>query len=251
MAHVPLTPRAERWHRDDAVLSFFPGQVPFFANVSRVRTAEGAVPALAAAAASWFGARGRADFTWFLGPSATPAGLQQQLVAAGAQPIATATSMVLDGEPPAAPEVRVEQVTSAEALLEFRVLLEYANGVEGDAEQRRPALAEDNAAAWADMQAAAGTRRGYLAYLDDAPVAAGGLLLGDDGLAILSGGGTRPDVRGRGLYRALVRARWDAARQAGARLLAVQASDQSAPILASLGFEETARLTVLRQAIGA
>lgn len=251
MAHVPLTPRAQRWTRDDAVLTYMPGPAPFFANVSRVRATEATVAALAAAAADWFAARGRTDFTWFLGPSATPGDLERALVAVGAEPFATGTSMVLRGEPPIVPSVRVAPIASPEELLTFRVLLQSTNGMPGGAERIRMALAEDNAEAWADMQATDGARRGYLAYLDDEPVAAGGLLLGAGGLAILSGGGTRPDARGRGCYRALVRARWDAARAAGARLLAVQASEQSAPILATLGFAATAELTILRQATGA
>jgi GNAT superfamily N-acetyltransferase len=52
----------------------------------------------------------------------------------------------------------------------------------------------------------------------------------------LAGGGTRPDRRGRGAYRALVRARWDAAVERGTPALTVGAGAMSRPILERLGF---------------
>ena len=45
-----------------------------------------------------------------------------------------------------------------------------------------------------------------------------------------------PELRGRGAYRALVRARWDHAAARGTPLLVVQAGDLSAPVLDRLGF---------------
>ena len=46
----------------------------------------------------------------------------------------------------------------------------------------------------------------------------------------------REDARGRGAYRALVRARWDAAVERGTPALTVMAGSMSAPILDRLGF---------------
>ncbi|MEU5401832.1 GNAT family N-acetyltransferase [Streptomyces sp. NPDC005963] len=56
------------------------------------------------------------------------------------------------------------------------------------------------------------------------------------GFAGLWGGGTLPEWRGRGIYRALVAHRATAAAQRGARFLRVDATDQSRPILARIGF---------------
>ena len=62
-----------------------------------------------------------------------------------------------------------------------------------------------------------------------------------------SGGATLPEARGRGCYRALVRARWDEAMALGLPGLAVQAQyGSSAPILRRLGFVETATVHTLR-----
>lgn len=54
--------------------------------------------------------------------------------------------------------------------------------------------------------------------------------------ACLWGGSTRPEWRGRGIYRSLVARRAALALQAGARYLQVDASDASRPVLERLGF---------------
>jgi GNAT superfamily N-acetyltransferase len=54
--------------------------------------------------------------------------------------------------------------------------------------------------------------------------------------AYLGGSGTHQDHRGRGIYRSLVRARWDAAVLHGTPALTVSAGDMSRPILERLGF---------------
>jgi len=58
----------------------------------------------------------------------------------------------------------------------------------------------------------------------------------EDGVALM-GGAVLPEARGRGVYRALVRARWDHAVARGTPLLVVQAGPMSAPVLDGLGFE--------------
>jgi GNAT superfamily N-acetyltransferase len=84
---------------------------------------------------------------------------------------------------------------------------------------------------------AAGKRRQLLATLDGEPAGAAGLTLFPPAGAIINGGSVRPKFRGRGVYRALVAARLDVARRAGAAGLIVWGGDMSAPILARLGFE--------------
>ena len=54
--------------------------------------------------------------------------------------------------------------------------------------------------------------------------------------ATLWGGGTLPEWRGRGIYRAVVAYRSNLAAQRGFRYLQVDASDDSRPILERLGF---------------
>jgi GNAT superfamily N-acetyltransferase len=84
---------------------------------------------------------------------------------------------------------------------------------------------------------AAGHRRLLLATVNGEPAGAGGLGLFPPGGAAITGGSVRPIFRGRGVYRALVAARLEIARDAGVAGLAVWGGDMSRPILARLGFQ--------------
>src|SRR4051812_49999174 len=61
--------------------------------------------------------------------------------------------------------------------------------------------------------------------------------------ATLWGGGTLPEWRGRGIYRATVAHRAQLARERGAEYLEVDASDESRPILERLGFQAVTTTT--------
>jgi GNAT superfamily N-acetyltransferase len=77
----------------------------------------------------------------------------------------------------------------------------------------------------------------YVAYDAGEPVCAARLEMPRSGeFAGLFGGGTVPEHRGRGIYRALVDVRARDARERGYRYLTVDAADTSQPILVRLGF---------------
>jgi len=81
-------------------------------------------------------------------------------------------------------------------------------------------------------------RRGVLATVNGEPAGSGSLsLFGADG-AIINAGAVRPKFRGLGVYRALVAARMQMARESGAAGLVVWGGRMSAPILSRLGFEK-------------
>lgn len=78
---------------------------------------------------------------------------------------------------------------------------------------------------------------GFLALLDRQPAATALAVPSERGV-LLIGGATADWARGRGLYRALVRARWDYALARGTPTLVTHAApDTSYPILRRLGFE--------------
>lgn len=86
-----------------------------------------------------------------------------------------------------------------------------------------------------------GAVRLVVALAGDVPVSGARLELNEGTeFAGLWGGGTVPEWRGRGVYRALVAYRAGIAAGLGYRYLRVDASDQSRPILARLGFVEMA-----------
>lgn len=83
-----------------------------------------------------------------------------------------------------------------------------------------------------------------LAVAGDTAVSAARLeLMPGSRFASLWGGGTLPDWRGRGIYRALVSWRASLAAERGYRYLHVDASPDSRPILERLGFVRIARTT--------
>ena len=55
----------------------------------------------------------------------------------------------------------------------------------------------------------------------------------------------KPEARGRGAYRALVDARWEAAAERGTPALVTQAGAMSKPILERLGFRGVCEITIL------
>jgi hypothetical protein len=59
------------------------------------------------------------------------------------------------------------------------------------------------------------------------------------------GGGVLPEARGRGVYRALVHARWVDAVAAGTPALCTHAGRMSRPILERIGFQPVAEQEIL------
>jgi GNAT superfamily N-acetyltransferase len=89
-----------------------------------------------------------------------------------------------------------------------------------------------------------GTVLFYVAYGAGEPVSSARLEMPRSGeFAGLFGGGTVPEHRGRGIYRALVGARARDARERGYRYLTVDAADTSLPILRRMGFVPLATVT--------
>jgi ribosomal protein S18 acetylase RimI-like enzyme len=228
-------------------LTFQPGPFPHFANVSAVRVRDDTLDLLLSEVVDWFAMHGRSGCTWFLGPSTTPSNVVEWLLARGSASSERATAMWLDAEPAPTSAVQVRPVNSPEELLVYREMTALASGTVVLTDDGKAAIAASNPQAWADLVAMEGRRRNYLALIDDQPVAAAGLLLTDRGVAVMAGGATLPQARGRGCYRALVRARWDDAVAAGSPNLVAQASDMSGPILAAMGFRGVAELTIVQQ----
>jgi GNAT superfamily N-acetyltransferase len=81
------------------------------------------------------------------------------------------------------------------------------------------------------------------AFLDGVCVGYGRSVALAGGLALM-GGAVLPEARGRGVYRALVRARWELAVARGTPLLVVQSGEESAPVLSGIGFETHGEIRV-------
>ncbi|MCT9108984.1 MULTISPECIES: GNAT family N-acetyltransferase [Streptomyces] len=181
----------------------------------------------------YFGELGR-EFEWKLYGHDKPEGLGKRLRAAGfvAQPeetlmIAELGDLALDAQPPEG--VRLLPVTDRAGVDLVADVHEQAFGTDST-RMRHQLLAqltgdEDNVVA-------------VVALAGDVPVSAARMeLVPGTRFAGLWGGGTIDSWRRRGIYRALVAHRARVAAERGYRYVQVDATSQSRPVLARLGFE--------------
>jgi GNAT superfamily N-acetyltransferase len=190
----------------------------------------------------WFRDQGREQFVWWVGTSATPADLEQQLLARGAVPWedGVITLMLTDEPPPEAPGIDVRRVETFEDFVAGREIgWDSAEFTPEQAEEMRSSQAEK----WKE-RVRSDNGASYLAYVGGKPVAFGEMLFLPFA-AFLSGASTRPAYRGRGVYRALVRARWEEAVRRGTPALIIGAGSMSRPILERLGFRAVAEQHLL------
>ncbi len=177
--------------------------------------------------------RGLPLVEWWVGWSSPPS-LADELLANGLEPSdePVLTGMTSDTEPPATPHVDVRPVETVEQFLEaMAVDWEVWQVSDEQREERRAAaaghFADDRASGMAHL---------WAAFEDGRAVGFGRALDLEEGVALM-GGAVLPEARGRGIYRAVVRARWDHAVERETPLLVVQAGPMSAPVLDGLGFE--------------
>lgn len=189
-----------------------------------------------AAQVRFFAERGE-QFEWKLYSYDQPADLAARLAAAGFTPeepeslmIATTaevTEALRFADLP--PGVRLERATDEAGVDRLIAVHELVFGRE-ESELRKELLAQ--------LADAPETTDLVIAMAGDEPVCSArtDFLPGTE-FAGLWGGGTLPQWRRHGIYRAVVRYRAELAAQRGYKYLTVDASDQSRPILERLGFE--------------
>ena len=170
---------------------------------------------------------------WWVGWSVRPA-LADELLSRGLVPgdEPVLTGMTCATPPPEAPQIEVRPIKTAAQYLEAIAVDWEVWQISEDERAKRRAIEVDRF----DQDYAAGTAHHWAAWVDGRPVGFGRGIDMEDGVALM-GGAVLPEARGRGVYRALVRARWDHAVARGTPLLVVQAGRMSAPVLAGLGFE--------------
>jgi GNAT superfamily N-acetyltransferase len=190
------------------------------------------------------GGAGRSVCCWEIGSSARPAGLAERLLERGFawdEPDPHQVGMLLDRAPPPGPaDVAVRPALDADDLRASEVIARSCFG-EGE-------LDEDELAEMVRRYDPGRSRR-YLAEIDGRPVGTASAAFTGHGV-VLNAGSVLEDHRGRGAYRALVRARWDDAVAIGTPALITQAGAMSLPILERLGFTEICRVEALVDRFG-
>jgi hypothetical protein len=187
--------------------------------------------------------RGRMQTQWEVGSSA-PEGLVDALLERGLErekdPYAVA--LVLTREPPAmADGLTARQVETLEEL-------EAAAAVQWEAFEATPEEIEENRRLLPERFRQSLYLR-HAVWLDGEIVCTGTAAATEHGL-LLYGGATKTSARGRGAYRALIRARWDDAVALGTPALITQGGSMSRPILERLGFERVGEVHMLLDRFG-
>lgn len=206
------------------------GRDGLWASLQAIRLRDGEAPDAVAEVRGLLAPAAPSVVSWWLTERSTPQDVEEQLVAAGLKVVAD--DYHLDGllattPPPAGPpDVEVRLVTTAEEWVDVR---ELQDGIFDAPLERRPTR-EKLLAEFERTHAAL-----FGAWLEGELVGAAGATPSTRGM-LLWGGSVRPDARGRGCYRALVRARWDVAVRRGTPALTVSANDKSSPALRKLGF---------------
>jgi GNAT superfamily N-acetyltransferase len=243
--YVVTTPGEVRDIRPDVILTHSPTPMPEYGQAARVRFGQD-IDGPVKGVREWFASRGRETFVWSLGPSTTPTDLDRRLLERGADPNpggSDALAMVLDHEPPPSPaDIELRRVATLE---DYAAMWEIIFEGFGTPDAERDAVRPTLPGRWA-ATAEVDSRWSYLALIEGVPVAEGSVRRTVHGPLWLAGGVTLPAFRGRGVYRALVRARWDDAVRLGAGALIVHAMvDTSYPILERLGFRPIGRMRLL------
>ena len=248
-AYSPLPPAFERLQDDR--YSLLIGPLPQMTMVQRLRLGPASVDDTVAEIRGLAAEHGRSWLTWWVTDSTTPPDLEQELLRLGMEPAAMPLNepvyeaMALAREPASA-EGDVTARLAAD-FDEFRTANEIAWDTFGMTEEQR--RSQEELLPMLFELHREGLLASYLGLLDDRPVASA-LAVFADAAVMMLGGGVLPEARGRGCYRALVRARWDDGVARGTPALVVQAGAMSQPILAGLGFERVATMHVLVDRFG-
>jgi ribosomal protein S18 acetylase RimI-like enzyme len=186
------------------------------------------------------------DAAWWIDPDARPHDLHEQLVALGLQVPETGHTLhalaCTEEPPPARAGIDVARVAAFE---EFEAATEIMwDAFDTEPEQRekqRLTLRADF-----EGQLASQVPVTFLARVDGRPAGVGRSIYSDRGVFLIAGS-VAPWARGRGVYRALVRARWEDAAARGTPALVTEAMpDTSYPILKRIGFEDVCTIRRLK-----
>ncbi len=218
-----------------------------WAGVAGVRVDAGEVEALVEEARALVPAE--KSIFWWIDPDAEPADLHDRLLRLGFRRPDdghTLHALACVREPAGAADVEVARVETFEEFVAATELQwEVFETPRERQEAQRPHLKLEFEAAQA-----AGVPATFLARLDGRPAGVGRSIYSDRGVFLIAGS-VLPWARGRGVYRALVRARWDDAVARGTPGFVVEAlPDTSYPILKRLGFEDVCTIRRLEDPRG-
>ena len=239
-ATLPVPPEIELVEIDGATIGF--GPVPM-AQVIRIDGAgPGDLPGAVEAARAAARERNRTILAWWVTPEhdGLAAGLEshglRNVDTPGFEAIENAMALV---EPPPGEPAGDVDVRIAETWDDFLAMTAVGRECFGTPETSQEELRER----YDVYRRPDNPGRGFLASVDRREVGAAYAAFGPAGVNLF-GGAVVEAARGRGVYRALVHARWRSAVERGTPALTVQAGRMSMPILERLGFQWIAPVRV-------
>jgi hypothetical protein len=183
---------------------------------------------------------GKQQGAWFVAEACQPEGLAARLRLFGMVPYEEppleprfAAMALLREPPPGPPDVDAHPAAS---LAEYKAGRQVSDDAFEMSETDRQAFETQAALLFELERDGSAESRTFVALLDN-EIAGFAFAIYGASSVYLGGGATHQDKRGRGVYRALVRARWDAAVAHGTPALTVGAGTHSGPILERLGFQ--------------
>jgi hypothetical protein len=238
----PLGPGDERIETDRYTL--FMGLGKTWNTVQRQRFAAEEVDDVLEEARSLLRARGRGRTQWEVGSSAEPPDLVDLLLERGLVPDKDpyAVALVLaQAPPPPTAGIIARRVETFEEFAAANEVQWQAFEMPADEVTEGRALLRQR---WHETPSIT-----HAAWLEGEIVCAGTCAPAPQGL-LLYGGATLARARGRGAYRALLRARWEEAVARGTPTLITQGGSMSGPILERLGFEPVGHVHMLLDEFG-
>ncbi|MGD9694501.1 MAG: GNAT family N-acetyltransferase [Thermoleophilia bacterium] len=214
------------------------------ATIERIRLAEGRVGDAVRRVRAMAADNGWNPVLWWAGERATPRDLARRLGDLGLRPddeVPELVSLAIDREPSGASAVEVRRVRDLDA---YRRAVDLDMEIWGTPPERRAAIARCARERW-EAYGGNPAIEHYVAYLDGAPAGFGRAVF-TPWAALLMGGTVRAEARGRGVYRALVHARWRDAVSRGTPRLTTAAGEMSSPVLRAMGFREIGRVRLMR-----
>jgi GNAT superfamily N-acetyltransferase len=187
--------------------------------------------------------------TWHIGPSCRPEGLVERLLERGFVPAtsppyeASSTVMILARPPAHATTTTGIEVRKVSSEDEYRQAISIAMEAFNESPEDAKGWYEAVPSLW-KAQADGVNQYTHIAFLDGRPVGFGFANVTRRAV-LLGGSGVLESARGRGVYRALVAARWEEARRLGHEGLTIHAGSMSKPILEHCGFEAVCRIDIL------
>ena len=241
---TPLQPGWERFENERYVLNL--GKWQGLTFVQRLRLAADEVEGTYEEIRRLVAERNHYNTTWWIDDRAAPVDLIERLIALGLRPAEEprlephGTGLALLAEPPTVEGVTAREVESQEEWIQASEIGNEVFDVPAADREAQRRTAEERFQEQRETDS--GAR--FLAWVDGRPAASATVVWAPlGGLCLV--GATLEWARGRGAYRALVRARWDAAVARGTPALVVNAGRMSRPILERLGFVAVADLDVL------